>query len=84
MLPKIEIVAIQVAMEHPIILIIIYVPPNSSHQYYLGLFSYLNETSTKGKVIMIGNFNFPDINWATLTVCPCIPYVLRYSISGYN
>lgn len=39
-----EIVAIEVAMEHPIILITIYMPPNSSHEYYLGVFSYLKET----------------------------------------
>ena len=41
-------------------------PPNSNDHYYNSLFHYLleleNETS---KIIVVGDFNFPDIDWAT-------------------
>ena len=45
-----------------------YVPPTSSDSYQLSLMSYLTELlSLSENVILVGDFNLPDINWSTMT-----------------
>ena len=45
-----------------------YIPPNSSESYISALISFLTDLlSTHNDVIIMGDFNFPDINWSSLT-----------------
>ena len=45
----------------------IYVPPNASAEYHSDLVNYLNTISAQSApVLLLGDFNSPDINWSTL------------------
>ena len=51
-----------------ILLCTVYVPPNSSETYLSLLLSYLTDLISSFKqCIFVGDFNFPDINWSSLT-----------------
>jgi hypothetical protein len=46
----------------------VYVPPGSNGDYYVALFSYIRSLPiTTHNVIIYGDFNFPDVNWFTMT-----------------
>ena len=43
------------------------VPPNASAEYHSDLVNYLNTISAQSApVLLLGDFNSPDINWSTL------------------
>ena len=45
----------------------IYIPPNASAEYHSNLVNYLNTISAQSApVLLLGDFNSPDINWSTL------------------
>jgi len=45
-----------------------YVPPNSTASDYNNLFNFLNNFNNgHDNVILLGDFNFPDINWDILS-----------------
>ena len=44
----------------------IYVPPNSDLEYMSSLVSFLSTLSTSKNLIVMGDFNSPDINWEML------------------
>ena len=51
-----------------IICCVIYIPPNSSAAYCECLFNFLlNICNGSNKLVILGDFNFPDINWDTLS-----------------
>ena len=48
--------------------LIIYNPPNSESNYQQKLLAYLSDNmQATEEVILLGDFNVPDINWATLS-----------------
>ena len=48
-------------------LCVVYIPPNCSQDYHSNLLSYLCSFVTKySNFIILGDFNFPDINWSSL------------------
>jgi len=63
-----EVLSLKIGIHSPFVLCIVYIPLSSSLDQYLTLFSYLTEiTSGNHPVVIIGDFNLPDINWNTLT-----------------
>ena len=72
--PNLEIVAIRLCLprQRHIILCTVYFPPSSQLSDFEYLFSFLKSTSTsKELLIIIGDFNLPDICWSSLSgQCP--------------
>ncbi|XP_050792311.1 uncharacterized protein LOC127042868 [Gopherus flavomarginatus] len=48
-----------------IVLGVCYRPPGSDWDMDRDLFNVFNEVNTKGKCVIMGDFNFPDIDWRT-------------------
>ena len=44
----------------------VYLPPYSCSTHCLDLCNYLSDLSSNNKVIILGDFNFPSINWQSL------------------
>ena len=67
--PDLEIIAVNLNCHNkPISLCTVYVPPNSSDSYRKCLLSYLHSfASHMETVIIVGDYNMPDICWSTLT-----------------
>ena len=67
--PKdLEIICIKSNLKDQITVCVTYVPPNSTTTYCDNLFSFLyNLLNDSGKLIVLGDFNFPDIDWDTLS-----------------
>ena len=67
--PDLEIIAVNLNCHNkPISLCTVYVPPNSADSYHKCLLSYLHSfASHMESVIIVGDFNMPDICWSTLT-----------------
>ena len=72
--PKdIEIICVKLTLWHPIICCVIYIPPNSSSSYHETILSFLTDvyydSSNNGAVhlLLLGDFNFTDIEWSTLS-----------------
>lgn len=50
------------------ILCTVYIPPASSDTYHTSLMCYLSSLcSDYNKVVLVGDFNFPGVDWSTLT-----------------
>ena len=65
---NIEAIAIRIHLVHPIVVCCHYIPPNLSMDDYSEYFQYLSDLANyQDPVIAMGDFNLPDINWATLT-----------------
>ena len=64
--PK-EIIAVEILLPHPVVLCAIYIPPKSSTQYVSSWVNILSDLVTQHNTILLGDFNFPDINWDTIS-----------------
>ena len=64
-----EVIAIKIGQNHnQLILCTVYIPSNPGDVYLNSLLSYLTHlVTTHEKIVITGNFNFPDINWSSLT-----------------
>ena len=62
-----EIVSVVVGTESPIIMCVVYIPPNSSYELYLQVFQYLESIISQPRTIIVGDFNLPNINWSNLS-----------------
>ena len=61
-------VSVKLNCKIPLIICLIYIPPHSSTEYFSCIFNYLNDLlSHNHNIILLGDFNFPDINWNSLT-----------------
>ena len=66
--PDLELIAVKITFHHPLILCVVYVPPSPTDDYRSSLLLHLdNLYSTNDSVIVVGDFNCPDLNWNTLT-----------------
>ena len=64
----IEVVTIKIGLSNAIVICCVYVPPDSTIVYVSSLVSYLTDiVSSFDKCILVGDFNFPDIDWSSLT-----------------
>ena len=64
---NLELLLVLISLHHPITICLVYNPPNSSAQYGQDLINFLLSFSTDpSSVIIMGDFNVPNINWSTL------------------
>ena len=64
---NLEIICIKLKLSNPITICVTYVPPSSTIAHYDDLFNFLlNLHVDSDKLIILGDFNFPDIDWDTL------------------
>jgi len=63
-----EALSVNVGHSNPTTFCIVYTPPSSTEEHLLSLFNYLRSVSDlrNNKLILIGDFNFPTINWNLL------------------
>ena len=65
---NLEIIYIKLKLSNPITICVTFVPPSSTIAYYDDLFNFLlNLHIDSDKLIILGDFNFPDIDWHTLS-----------------
>ena len=65
--PSLEIVSIKIGQGYDLVICCIYVPPESSFSYVSSMVHFLTDLSSSfSKIIIEGDFNFPDIDWSTL------------------
>ena len=71
MLPStLEVITVSIGIHLTVVLYTVYVPPNSSDDYQVSLLNCLTElSSSSAHVIIVGDFNLPDINCLLLLVC---------------
>ena len=67
--PKdLELVTISLGLNNPVTVCLVYNSPNSSSEYKQSLVNYFQSViAVSSKLILMGNFNVPGINWATLS-----------------
>ncbi len=46
---------------------VVYIPPSIEEQPFLNTLSFLKNLVTSGPILIMGDFNRPDINWLSLT-----------------
>ena len=66
--PDLELLAISTGSPTPTIYCLIYIPPNSPDNYIQKIFNFLislNDYSSN--LVLLGDFNFGDINWDSLS-----------------
>ena len=49
-----------------VIYYLVYVPPRSSDKYFQELFEFLTSFNATDDLVLLGDFNFNDINWESL------------------
>ena len=66
---ELEILCVKLNYSQPVVCCLIYIPPNSlSVTQYENLFNFLNSTNIGSiNLIVLGDFNTPDIDWNTLS-----------------
>ena len=64
-----EVLTVKISSDHPIIVCVVYVPPNSCSATYHSLLTYMHSLFSLSSlpVFVIGDFNLPDIHWDTLS-----------------
>ena len=63
---SLEILAVEVLTPKPIIISLVYIPPPPTISY-LSLFDYLASVAVNKDLILLGDFNSPDIVWPSLS-----------------
>lgn len=64
----IEVVTVAVGAPVNTLLCTVYTPPASSDAYHTSLTRYLTSLCSNYKqIILVGDFNFPGVNWSSLT-----------------
>ena len=46
---------------------IVYIPPNSSDAYHSSVFNFIRTLPQSNNIVIVGDFNYPDIDWLTLS-----------------
>ena len=62
-----EVVSVRLGLDNHFVVCCIYAPPDSIVLYISSLVNYLTDiASSSPKCIIVGDFNFPDIDWSSL------------------
>ena len=62
-----ETIAVEVLLPDPVVLCLTYIPPGLPISSVSNTIQYLSETMNQHNTILLGDFNFPDINWKKLS-----------------
>ena len=66
--PNLEVVSVKLNCKTPLIVCLVYIPPYAKLKYFTCIFNYLNNLlSQNHNIILLGDFNLPDIDWNSLT-----------------
>ena len=65
--PHLEVIAVKLTRPISLVICVVYLPPNSSHAHCAALCNYLSALLDGNTVVILGDFNFPKINWHTLS-----------------
>ena len=60
---NLEVLTIKLGSVNHVTLCTVYVPPNSKPEYHKDLLDYLVSLGTTSNLVIVGDFNCPDINW---------------------
>ena len=63
--PNLEVVTVSISLVPTIVCCMVYAPLNATVEYHSELINYLQSLLTQ--VVILGDFNMPDINWLTLS-----------------
>ena len=61
---NLEMMVVFVHSYHPVTICAVDIPPNSDSQYHHNLYSYLSTIGSYKNLIILVDFNAPDIDWA--------------------
>ena len=64
---SLEIVSVEVLLPHPIVLCLVYILSGASTSYVSSTLQYLSSVVHDHETVLLGDFNFPDINWKNLS-----------------
>ena len=65
---NLELLLVQIGVTSPIRICLLYNPPNANHDYTNNLLTFLRTLiADSTPLIIMGDFNMPDINWLTLS-----------------
>ena len=65
--PDLDVVTVKLGLHHKFVICCVYVSPTASHSYVGLLIDYLTDLqSSSVHCIIVGDFNFSDINWSSL------------------
>ena len=64
--PHLEVITVKLSLPIPLVICAVYLPPNPSYGDCSDLCIYMSALSDDNKVITLGDFNLPNINWQTL------------------
>ena len=66
--PNLKVISIEIKFRSLLCLCTVYISPNSDDDYCTSLLDYLKTlVSSFDHVVIVGDFNLPDIDWPTLT-----------------
>lgn len=61
-----EVITVEIHCKLTVTLCVVYIPPNSNSSYHADLLTYLDSVASKSHTFILGDFNYPDINWHPL------------------
>jgi len=63
---NVEIITVLISMDEPFIISVVYISPNSNDTYHEQLHNHLTNLANElNPLILLGDFNDPDVDWAT-------------------
>ena len=71
---NLEILSVSLLGKKPFTICLIYIPPNVKASYHLSISNYLPSFNDSEKLIILGDFNFPDIDWAAYNSSNLYPH----------
>ena len=63
----IELIAVNLGVRPKLLLVCLYIPPNSSMEYQQEALAYISNLQNNTNTLILGDFNAPDIDWPTQT-----------------
>ena len=64
---NLDLLSVSIAHNKTITINLLYIPPNANVSYLLDIESILHNLNSNENLILLGDFNFPDANWNTMT-----------------
>ena len=63
---SLDLLTIRINSSISVIYCLVYIPPRSSNKYFQELFEFLTSFNATDDLVLLGDFNFNDINWESL------------------